>query len=93
VSFAGEGGPAEIKVNDASLAVTPPEPPRPETTARLMRRIHDGTDMGVVWQIIVFLGGIIPAGLAVTGIMMWLNLRRRKSAGRARRTAGLAPAE
>jgi uncharacterized iron-regulated membrane protein len=82
-----------VKVHDASRAVTPREPPRPETTARLMRRIHDGTDMGVVWQIVVFLGGIIPAGLSVTGIMMWLHLRRKKAAARMRRNAGLAPAE
>ena len=31
-----------------------------------MRRWHDGTDMGVVWQIVIFLGGIIPALLSVT---------------------------
>jgi uncharacterized iron-regulated membrane protein len=78
VSFAREGGNAAVKVDDTSSAVTPPEPPRPETTARLMRRIHDGTDTGAVWQIIVFLGGLIPAGLAVTGIIMWLDQRKRR---------------
>ena len=26
----------------------------------LMRRWHDGTGMGPVWQVIIFLGGIIP---------------------------------
>ena len=31
--------------------VTPPRPPRPETRARTMRRWHDGTGMGLVWQI------------------------------------------
>ena len=74
------GSPAEVKVADADGAVTAPEPPKPETTARLMRRIHDGTDMGLVWQIVIFLGGLIPAGLAVTGIMMWLNARKRRAA-------------
>ena len=37
-----------------------------------MRRLHDGTGMGPVWQIVIFIGGIIPALLAVTGIVMWL---------------------
>ena len=44
--------------------------------ARLMRRLHDGTGMGPVWQTIIFIGGILPAGLAVTGIIMWARARR-----------------
>ena len=89
VSFAREGGPAEVEVADAGGAVTPPEPPKPETVARTMRRWHDGTGMGPVWQTIIFIGGIIPALLAVTGIIMWWRTRgwradvaRRKRAGR-----------
>jgi uncharacterized iron-regulated membrane protein len=78
VSFARQGGDAAVKVDDTSGAVTPPEPSRPETIARLMRRIHDGTDTGVVWQIIVFLGGLIPVGLAVTGVIMWIDQRKRR---------------
>jgi uncharacterized iron-regulated membrane protein len=70
------GGNAEVKVSDASGTATPPSPPRPETTARTMRRWHDGTGMGVVWQVVIFLGGIIPALLAVTGILMWLRSRK-----------------
>ncbi len=50
-----------------------------ETTARLMRRIHDGTRMGVLWQTIIFLGGLIPALLAVTGIIMWWRARGWKA--------------
>ena len=76
VSYAREGGPAEVEVADAGGEVTPPKPPRPETIARTMRRWHDGTGMGAVWQIVIFLGGIIPAILSVTGIMMWLNTRK-----------------
>jgi uncharacterized iron-regulated membrane protein len=48
-----------------------------------MRRIHDGTDMGPVWQTIVFLGGLIPAALAVTGVMMWLRGRKVRGSVRA----------
>ena len=67
---------------ERTRAATPPTPPQPETVARLMRRIHDGTGMGTFWQVIIFIGGIIPAVLAVTGIMMWLNMRYKRVKGR-----------
>lgn len=79
VSFARPGGAAEVAVDDGSARATPPKAPQPETTARLMRRIHDGTGMGAFWQTIIFLGGLIPALLAVTGILMWLQARRSKA--------------
>jgi hypothetical protein len=44
-----------------------------------MRRLHDGTGMGPVWQTIIFIGGILPALLAVTGTTMWLRIRRRRN--------------
>lgn len=95
VAFAREGGPAEVKVADADRAVTPPTAPKPETIARTMRRLHDGTGMGPVWQTIIFLAGIIPALLAVTGIIMWLRTRGwRSDVARRRRARGMAaPAE
>jgi hypothetical protein len=73
---------------DGTGAVTPPKAPQPETTSKLMRRIHDGTGTGPVWQLIIFLGGIIPAALAVTGILMWFNRRRRRALSRGRWAAG-----
>lgn len=85
VAFARPGGTAEVTVDDRSAAATPPRPPQPETTARLMRRIHDGTGMGALWQSIIFIVGLVPALLAVTGILMWL--RRRRPAASAPSTA------
>jgi uncharacterized iron-regulated membrane protein len=73
----GPGAPTEVKVKEADASASP-VPPKPETLARTMRRIHDGTGMPVLWQIIVFAGGILPAVLAVTGILMWLRMRRRR---------------
>jgi hypothetical protein len=74
----GEGrDKASVAVADADgvAKVAPREGPRPETTARLMRRIHDGTGMPFWWQLLVFLGGMLPAALAVTGVIMWWRAR------------------
>lgn len=70
----GERPPLEVKIDDATGAGKV-EPAKPEDLARTMRKIHDGTDMGLVWQVIIFLGGILPAVLAVTGIIMWWRAR------------------
>ena len=61
VSYQRDGGNAEVGVDDATRKVTPPKPPRAEPIARTMRRWHDGTGMGAVWQAIIFLGGIAQA--------------------------------
>lgn len=84
VAFAGDG--ATVSVDDASGAAKVEPVPR-ETLARLMRRLHDGTRMGIVWQAIIFLGGLIPALLAVTGIIMWWRARGWRSERKARRIA------
>ena len=54
------------------------------------RRLHDGTGMGLIFQIVIFLGGLAPALLGVTGILMWLRTRgwraditKRREAARA----------
>ena len=77
---AGDGPPTEVVVSDAAAAARAPAPPAPETLARKMRRWHDGTDMGPVWQVLIFLGGIIPALLSVTGIIIWWRARQRRRA-------------
>lgn len=90
ISFAG--APGGVTVDDATARAAPPRPPRPETNARLMRRWHDGTNMGPVWQTLIFLGGIIPAGLAGTGIVMWLRSRGwRAQLAKKRKAQKLAP--
>jgi hypothetical protein len=75
----GKGRPASVGVSDADgvAKVAPPQPQAPQGTswARLMRQIHDGGDTPFIWQLIIFLGGLIPAVLAVTGIVMWRRAR------------------
>ena len=54
-----------------------------------MRRWHDGTGMGLGWQIVIFLGGIIPALLSITGIIIWWRSRKPRARAEAnRRLAG-----
>jgi uncharacterized iron-regulated membrane protein len=52
----------------------------PDPLSRWMRRIHDGGEMGMLWQSIIFLAGVAPAVLGVTGIVMWLRRRARQRA-------------
>ncbi len=75
ITVADEGGAAKIV------------PPPREPLARTMRRIHDGTGMGLVWQIVIFLGGLLPAVLAVTGIIMWWRSRGWRAQLKARQRA------
>lgn len=78
---AGEKDPQTVQVVDATGALKADRGRQgPDPTARLMRRVHDGTDMGLVWQVVVFLGGVAPAVLSVTGLVMWLRRRRRRLA-------------
>lgn len=52
----------------------------PDKISPLMRRVHDGNDMGVVWQVIIFVAGLAPALLGITGVVMWLRRQARQKA-------------
>jgi uncharacterized iron-regulated membrane protein len=82
----GAGRPTTIQVVDATGEVKAGpergrggEGPR-DTVSPLMRQIHDGAGTGPVWQAIIFLTGIAPAVLGITGVVMWLRRRARKRA-------------
>jgi uncharacterized iron-regulated membrane protein len=51
-----------------------------DTLSPLMRRVHDGAGMGIVWQLIIFVGGLAPALLGVSGVVMWLRRSARRKA-------------
>jgi uncharacterized iron-regulated membrane protein len=71
-----DGGTANILVNDSTgEAEAAKDAAAQGGIARLMRRLHDGTGMGAAWQIVIFIGGILPAVLGVTGVIMWLRTR------------------
>lgn len=87
VAFAGAGA---ATVDDASGAVTAA---RADQGSRgLSRRLHDGTGMGTIWQVLIFIAGLVPAFLAVTGIVMWLRSRGWRAALAAKRKAAMRPA-
>lgn len=48
------------------------------------RSVHDGEGMGIVWQAIIFMAGLMPTILGITGLWMWLRMRaiRRRAAAR-----------
>ena len=41
------------------------------------RPLHQGSGLGVVWQALVFLSGLVPALFVITGVIMWLKKRKR----------------
>ncbi|MFA5120428.1 PepSY-associated TM helix domain-containing protein [Zavarzinia sp.] len=88
-----EGAMATVGVDDASGATKAAPPPAAtpgDLFGRWMRRLHDGTGMGLIFQTIIFVAGILPTLFAVTGTMMWLRRRRATRAMAARRAAAMA---
>lgn len=80
----GAAQPTTVQVVDATGQVKASRAPGgeggPDPLSRWMRKIHDGADTGIVWQTIIFLGGIAPALLGITGVVMWLRRRGRRLA-------------
>lgn len=81
------GKQARLQIDDANGSVQPAVPFQRGRIAGLMRMIHDGDDTGPVWQTIIFLAGIAPAALGVTGITMWLRTRRWRGKAEAKARA------
>ncbi|MCG8371459.1 MAG: PepSY domain-containing protein [Proteobacteria bacterium] len=92
VTFRGAGGPpTSVLVEDASLRVSRPEAPTPpkagDRFTHLMHILHDGTELGLAYRWILFVAGLLPGLLLVTGVILWLrrrSLRARAAANRAR---------
>lgn len=70
--------PVTIMINDRSGAITTVEPLTGDRVASWIRWLHEGSHSGEIWRFIVFLSGVIPAVLAVTGILIWLRQRRQR---------------
>jgi uncharacterized iron-regulated membrane protein len=87
---------AQIAVEDETGAAKRNPPPKVQpagdNTVRFNRRLHDGIGFPMLWRIVITLGGLIPALLGVTGVIVWAQRQLRKSAMR-RRIAEPAAAE
>ena len=83
IQFAGEGHvlPTSVQVSDADGAIVKGRggPGQPDPVSRWMRTTHDAQDTPFIWQVLVFLTGVAPPLLGVTGTVMWLRRRSRRS--------------
>jgi uncharacterized iron-regulated membrane protein len=43
--------------------------------------LHEGSALGITWRFLTFLGGLLPALLMVTGLIMWLRNGQRRTRG------------
>jgi len=85
VEFRGKGpAAAPVSIDDRSGKARPARAgggqPQRSPFALWSRKIHDGTDMGRLWQAVIFLGGLAPTVLSLTGLVMWLRRRARRRA-------------
>lgn len=44
----------------------------------LQHALHFGIGLGFVWKVLVFVSGILPLALGITGLMIWLKRRATK---------------
>lgn len=72
-----------VQVDDATGAATPASPqPSGDLMIRWLHRLHGGTDLPLLWRLILTLAGLAPLLLGVTGVTVWASrtLRRRRLA-------------
>src|SRR5581483_315149 len=61
-----------LTVNDLTGAATRlPDPLAGDRAAQWIRRIHEGSRGGIVWQAVLFLTGVFPVIFVATGFVMW----------------------
>lgn len=74
----GKAEPVTITINDRNGAVSVIEPLSGDRVQSWIRWLHEGSHAGGVWRLIVFITGLMPALLGVTGILIWLRQRRQR---------------
>jgi uncharacterized iron-regulated membrane protein len=71
------GAAASVVIDDASGAVRISGPqPAGDRIAVWLQWIHEGSHAGWAWRTIVFLCGLSPPLLGITGIIVWIQRRR-----------------
>ena len=76
---ADKAEPVTILINDRSGDISVVQPLSGDRTASWIRWLHEGSHSGEVWRFVVFLSGVMPAVLGVTGILIWLRQRRQRA--------------
>jgi uncharacterized iron-regulated membrane protein len=77
-----QGADITVVVDDRLATVRrAPDPLAGDSAAQWIRWIHEGSHSGPVWRLVVFLCGIMPTALGVTGLVMWWRGRQRRKGG------------
>jgi uncharacterized iron-regulated membrane protein len=76
----GTGDEVSVLIDDRSGQARLLAPQAGDRAASWIRWIHEGSRGGLLWSIVVFLTGLFPAVLALTGTMMWLRKRSARKA-------------
>lgn len=74
-------GVTTILVDDRSGAARKQVQLPGDRVALWIRWIHEGSNAGPLWQLLVFLCGALPSAFLVTGILIWLRSRAIKRVG------------
>lgn len=74
----GAAAPVMLTINDRSGEMSTLAPLSGDRTASWIRWLHEGSHAGNVWRLVVFVTGLMPALLGVTGILVWLRQRRQR---------------
>ena len=75
----GKAEPVMITINDRGGAVSTIDPLSGDRVASWIRWLHEGSHSGEIWRFVVFVSGIMPALLGITGILIWLRQRRQRA--------------
>jgi len=92
LALEGQKAPVTVQVSDEDGEIRkgrggPGGPGQQDPLSAWMRKTHDAQDSWFPWQVLVFLTGIAPPLLGVTGTVMWLRRRSRRNHLKAMKTA------
>ena len=83
-----------IVINDRSAEARRQAAPQTgDSAAQWIRWLHEGSNSGPVWRLVVLFTGLAPPVLGVTGIIMWLRGRRNRSIAASTSAGALQAAE
>jgi uncharacterized iron-regulated membrane protein len=80
VSCTGESVPVSVDDNSGAASIAGPQLAGDRIAAR-MRWLHEGSHAGWLWRAVVFLCGLFPPLLGLSGVVIWLQRRKRAAAG------------